>query len=109
MRGANLADANLFGADLMFCKLQHATLDLADLCGTCMAGFNLSDVSMIDGELRHSVLLKPSANGGNLMQVKHNYANAGMEKAIFKRANMTKAKVSDAVIVQTEHGRLHSA
>ena len=83
MRGANLPDANLFGADLMFSKLQNATLDRADLCGTCMAGFDLSDISMIDGGLRHSVLLKPSANGGDLMQVKHNYANVGMEKTIF--------------------------
>ena len=83
MRGANIADTNLFGADLMFCKLQHATLDRADLHGSCMACFNLSDVSMIDMVLRHNVLLKPSANGGNLMQVKHNYANVGMEKTIF--------------------------
>ena len=101
MEETKLAEANLFACDLRGAVMVRANFDRADLRGACMAGANMTLASFVDCDMRDGVLLR-SGERGELTQLSRNDLTAGMEKAKVRGANMSGAKVSDSVIVQTD-------
>ena len=51
---------------------------------------------MNDVDMRDGVLLKSTAEGGDLTPIVHDEASAGMEKMTLKGADMTRAKLTRA-------------
>ena len=99
---ANLEGAVLFAADMRYTNLQRVKLDKSDIRGACLAGSDLTGASLVDADMRDGVLLKPKKGGGDLIPVVHEDATGGFEKATIRGADMTGAKVSDSMIVQTD-------
>jgi len=97
----NLKDANLFAADLRDAVLVRANLDRADLRGAALSGANLTLASLIDCDMRDGVLVQ-SGEKGELLPLNNNEPAAGMERAKVRGADMSGAKVSDSVVVQTD-------
>ena len=57
---------------------------------------------MNDIDMRDGVLLRSAAEGGDMTPLVHDDANPGMEQTILKGADLTRAKVSANLIVQTD-------
>ena len=102
LEGAKLNDAILFAADLRFCNMVGAELNHAYLRGAALAGADLSGAMMNDVDMRDGVLLRSAAEGGDMTPLVHDDANPGMEQTILKGADLTRAKVSANLIVQTD-------
>lgn len=99
---ANLTDTILFAADMRFVSAVGADLSRADVRGACLAGANLSHATLTDVDMRDGVLLRSKGPGGDLVPLIHDDAESGMEKAKLRGANLSRAKVSDSFIVQTD-------
>ena len=71
-------------------------LSRAELTGGILNYYNLSGAMMNDEDMRDGVLLKSTAEGGDLTPIVHDEASAGMEKTTLKGADMTRAKLTRA-------------
>ena len=85
--------------DLSHLDMAGKNLSRAELTGGILNYYNLSGAMMNDEDMRDGVLLKSTAEGGDLTPIVHDEASAGMEKTTLKDADMTRAKLTRANMV----------
>jgi len=85
--------------DLSHLDMAGKNLSRAELTGGILNYYNLSGAMMNDEDMRDGVLLKSTAEGGDLTPIVHDEASAGMEKTTLKGADMTWAKLTKANLV----------
>ncbi|MDE0942518.1 MAG: pentapeptide repeat-containing protein, partial [Alphaproteobacteria bacterium] len=96
-----LARTLLFGTDLRVATLHHADLTRADLRGGCLRGADLSDATLVDADMREGVLAwHDGSNGAQAVEYKHQNAEVSAVNA--QRADFSSAKMSGAMVVQTD-------
>ncbi len=96
-----LQNAILFAADLRSANLEHAELRRADLRGACLRGACMNDAIFVEADLRGGVMLRPD-KGGELKQLTFMEGSAELSAASAQRADMSRAKMSNAFILQTD-------
>ncbi|ECU8313256.1 pentapeptide repeat-containing protein [Salmonella enterica subsp. enterica serovar Oslo] len=89
LRGANLRDANLYGADLRGANLCGANLCGANLCGADLRGANLRGANLRDADLCGANLCGANLCGANL-------CGADLRGADLRGANLRDADLRDA-------------
>jgi hypothetical protein len=95
LRGANLYDVNLRGADLTGADLRKAYLFRADLTGTTLTGADLSRANLRDADLSGTDLRYAYLRGADL-------SGADLSEADFGGANLRGAHLTDTCITRID-------
>ena len=103
LSGANLSDANLYGADLETSRLEGANLSNVNLFQVKLAysdltSANLANADLTDADLTGSILESANLSHANLTGA--NLRDADFESANFENARLCKANLNGAILTQ---------
>jgi uncharacterized protein YjbI with pentapeptide repeats len=105
LREANLSRADLFRANLFQASLSRADLREANLSGTDLRGANLSNANLNNANLRGANLFQASLSGANINRADLNGAdlsNANLFQANLNGADLSNANLSGASLYGTD-------
>ena len=100
LHGAILDNACLFGADLAGANLAEASMCNIDLRGCALRGATMTRAVLIDADLRDGYLVR--YQNGDFSAVAADKLHAELSEAKIKGASLSRAKLSNAFILQTE-------
>ena len=107
LRGADLRDASLHGADLYGADLRGADLSDADLRGADLRDADLSDADLRGADLRDADLSDADLSDADLRDA--NLRDADLSDADLRDANLRDADLSDANLSDANHVKLSIA